>query len=382
MTALNRGEFLKVGFLASLACVFPSGSYARQKRSGGKKSGGIPRVIHATDLYHVHCDPDDHWDLATQYALAATGKINLVSILLDYPSKPELGDPDVMGVAQMNYITGLAIPAVVGSPYPMKSRNDIQANASPLELQGINRVIQILREADEPVVIHITGAATHIAVALKREPDLFRKKCKAIYLNAGSANSVTDKKLEYNVKLNPLAFAAIFDAPCPVYWLPCTTRTNIGEVGEYGSYYRFVQGEILPGLSEKVRNFFLFMLEQKKSHEWFSYLHGAVETSLVEAHSKTIRHMWCTAGFLHAAGQTVTPEGEIVSGISAENPLFSFLPVKVSCDDEGYADWEPDPDSKDRFILHVHDVKRYQEALTAALKKTLMQLAGSDPLSR
>jgi hypothetical protein len=27
-------------------------------------------VIHQTDCFHNHADPDDHWDLASQFALA------------------------------------------------------------------------------------------------------------------------------------------------------------------------------------------------------------------------------------------------------------------------------------------------------------------------
>ena len=41
-------------------------------------------VIHQTDCFHNHADPDDHWDLASQFALAYTGDIDLKGILIDY----------------------------------------------------------------------------------------------------------------------------------------------------------------------------------------------------------------------------------------------------------------------------------------------------------
>ncbi len=372
---IRRSEFLKMSCL-TLAAGISGKAWSNETNTERQKKGGKTPVIHATDLYHFHCDPDDHWDLATVYSLAWLGDIDLLGILIDYPTKPDLGDPDAMGIAQMNYITGKVVPFVVGSPFPMVSRNDVQPQATPIEHQGINWLLKTLKESESQVVINIVGAATNVAVAIKKDPGLFQKKCKAIYLNAGSANSLKDKKLEYNVKLNPLAFAAIFDAPCPVYWMPCTTRTNIGEVGEYGTYYRFVQKEILPFLSKKLQNFFLFMFDQKESHEWFSYLNGNPETNLLDKFSEETRHMWCTAGFIHSAGKGITAKGEIVPFDSGENSVFSFVPVKASCDNNGYVDWKTDQKAGNRFIFHVNDISNYQKAITFAMKQLLLELPG------
>jgi hypothetical protein len=173
-----------------------------------------------------------------------------------------------------------------------------------------------------------------------------------------------------------LAFAAIFDAPCPVYWMPCTTRTNIGEVGEYGTYYRFVQKEILPFLSEKLQNFFLFMFDKKESHEWFSCLNKKPDSELLNKFSDEVRHMWCTAGFIHSANKKVTSEGQIVPLGSEKKSVFSFLPIKVSCDDIGYVDWKIDKKAGTRFIFHVDITTDYQKAITRAMKTLLTKLPG------
>lgn len=374
MNTLKRSEFLKISFLAIL-----SGIVSRKVLAANTETKRQPRkiktpMIHATDLYHFHCDPDDHWDLATIYALGYLGDFDLLGILIDYPTKPELGDPDVMGVAQMNYCTGQVVPVVVGSPFPMTNRDDIQTNANRFDHQGINWLLETLRKSETPVVINIVGAATNVAVALKKEPELFRKKCKAIYLNAGSANSVKDRKLEYNVKLNPSAFSAIFDAPCPVFWMPCTTRTNIGEVGEYGTYYRFIQKEILPFLPEMLQNFFLFMFTKKESHEWFSYLRQKPDLELLIAFGESVRHMWCTAGFIHAAEKKVSPEGNIVALDSDTDSVFSFVPIIANCDDQGYVDWKTSKTPVNRYIFHVTDTQNYQKAVTLAMKSLLSQL--------
>lgn len=39
-------------------------------------------VFHETDLFRPHEDPDDHWDLACQFALAKRGLIDLQGVLI------------------------------------------------------------------------------------------------------------------------------------------------------------------------------------------------------------------------------------------------------------------------------------------------------------
>jgi len=86
-------------------------------------------VFHQTDIFHPHADPDDHWDLACNYALAKRGDISLLGVMIDYP--PWVGDPAIAAVAQMNFITGLNVPAVVGTSQPMAARTDGQPGADP-----------------------------------------------------------------------------------------------------------------------------------------------------------------------------------------------------------------------------------------------------------
>jgi hypothetical protein len=374
MRTLNRRKFIGIG-----GTTLAAGLISPKTFSNGinpeEKIGGITPMIHSTDLYHLHGDPDDHYDLASIYALAYQGNFDLQGILIDFPKTSKI-DPDVMGVAQMNYLTGLAVPSIIGTPYTMNKRNDIQPQTSKKEHQGINWVIDNLKKSQSPVVINIVGSATNIAVASKKEPTLFKEKCKAIYISAGSAYPGENDWLESNVGQDPSAYAAIFDLLCPVYWLPCwhkagTDRRKV--LGEYGSYYRFLQNDILPDLPDKLQNFFLFMLGRKESHNWFNYLNGKPEQELLERFGKLYRDMWSTAGFFHAAGKKITREGEIVSENSDKVSIFSFIPVKVSCDDNGNTTWEANNLSKNRYIFHVNDLLNYQKAMTWALKNLLLQ---------
>ncbi len=39
-------------------------------------------IIHQTDLFHRHGDPDDHVDLATVFALASQGRLDMRGIVI------------------------------------------------------------------------------------------------------------------------------------------------------------------------------------------------------------------------------------------------------------------------------------------------------------
>jgi len=200
-------------------------------------------VIHQTDLFHQHGDPDDHWDLACQFALTYMGEIDLKGVLIDYPPDFAYGDPSIESVNQMNFITGLSVPVGIGMPRQMMKENPEEMDMTLPGYGGIKMVLRILEESYEPVIIHIVGSCRDIAAAGRLRPDLFNKKCRAIYLNAGSA--IDNGILEYNVDLDPLSYSSIFSIPCPVFWMPCFETAPSRpykatfEMGTYGTYYNF-----------------------------------------------------------------------------------------------------------------------------------------------
>jgi hypothetical protein len=222
-------------------------------------------MLHVTDLFRPHMDPDDHWDLACVYALACRGNIDLKGVLIDHP--PENADgrnPDIAAIAQMNSIAGTYASVAVGSGLPLKSRDDVQEFASPADRHGVRMVLDVLRKSPVPVVINILGSSRDIAIAAKKDPELFKTKCAAIYLNAGTGSPKMSpaSKPEYNVTLDRYGFAAIFDLPCPVYWMPCFEEIESRrqqEVSRYGTHYKFRQDQILPHMSDMVQNYFAYM---------------------------------------------------------------------------------------------------------------------------
>ena len=231
-----------------------------------------------------------------------------------------------------------------------------------------------------------------MAIAGTLEPDLFAEKCAAIYLNAGSGTPDPAKaaRLEYNVALDPASYSAIFALPCPVYWMPCFEEVNSGpgrmlQVREYGTFYQFRQGDVLPHLSHDVQNYFAYTfkhgsLESKYQAadslrpDWLHYLKGPADRALLGRLAAMHRGMWCTAGFLHAAGQTVEGDGTIVPLAKAKSPVFTFDPIQVTCSAAAVTHWRHDAKSRKRFIFHVRNQEHYQRAMTTALKSLLATL--------
>ncbi|MGQ9880080.1 MAG: nucleoside hydrolase [Armatimonadota bacterium] len=335
-------------------------------------------LIHQADLFRPHNDPDDHFDLACVYALALQRKIDLHGIVIDHPPPKSEWNPDVSAIAQMNHITGLTVPVVVGSSHPMKSPGDTQASASPSDRAAVRFILDVLHQSRQRVAITVVGSCQDVALAGKTDPMLFARKCAGVYINAGTGSP--DPKLaatlEYNVTLDPVAYRAVFDLPCPVYWLPCF-EDYIGEwrVKRYGTYWRFRQGEILPHLSPRMQNFFLYMFERIRDTAWLEYLYRQPDAGKIAHYAQQERNMWSVASLLHAARVTVTTEGEIVPLERAkDNAVYTFQPVRVSCDESAVTTWQTDPRSTTRLMFMVKDTERYQSAMTKALKSLLITL--------
>ena len=327
--------------------------------------------------------------LACAYALAHQGRAELQGILIDYPQPAWHYDPNVLAVAQMNYLTGKAVPTVVGSP----QRLDVHEARLPehaADVAGIRAFLDLLRVL-RPVVISILGSCRDVAIAAQLEPELFAKKCAAVYLNAGSGMRDPAKaaRLEYNVNLDPVSYRAMFRLPCRVYWMPCFEevpgKDAKMQVATYGTFYQFRQDEILPHLSDRVQNFFAYMYRHGRRFgpkspppvaqaDWLQYLVGPKETDLLVRQGQLDRNMWCTGGFLHAVGLTVTVDAQIVPLAEAKNPVYTFEPIRVECLPSGVTHWTPDTKSTGRFIFRVLNPERYASAMTAAMRTLLKTL--------
>ena len=327
-------------------------------------------VIQATDLFHPHGDPDDHFDLACAYALAQRGRFDLRGLVIDYPPDFREGDPAMVAVAQMNWLTGRAVPVAIGTSRRLANRRDALAGAPPQETAAVELILGQLRAADRPVAVVCVGSAADIIAAAVREPRLFKEKCAGIYLNSGSAhdNPAKPSQLEFNVYLDPAAYAAMFDLPCPLYWFPCWHTTEVRQSGESGSFYWLPHREALAQASPGLANFFAYMFEKSTNARWLRAMKNPPKAEAWQKFLEGKRGMWSTASQFVAAGLTVTRDGKIVPATEAgDAAVFKMQPVEVTCADDGRTTWRPSEKDTGRWMLKVTDVAHYPTAMTRAV---------------
>jgi len=385
------------GFAAVAAVVLMVGcsGSGRTGKTGccgeGFALGEAVPVLHITDLTRPYGDFDDHWDAACQFALAKKGAIDLKGVVMDYI--PSIGAPDIEAISQLNWITSKCVPAGMGQ---------MSADAKPGS--GLELIRRTLEESSSPVVIHVVGGCLDVVKACELWPELFERKVKAVYLNAGS--SIDTPRLEYNVWLHPAEYSAMFALPCPVFWMPCMENVEEwcetgGCGGKYCTYYRFHQAPLYEKMDNDLLAYFSFAHSRQKSSDWMTPLTTPVDMDAIAEYGKQIRNMWCTAGFLHSAGMTVWKDGSIHAlGEDTDAEVFRFVPISVTCSSDGRVAWElaegacspkgelgcrkgamesasscrkgcQRSESPDRLIFEVMDEAAYEPAMTKALAEMM-----------
>ncbi|MCL2743458.1 MAG: nucleoside hydrolase [Planctomycetaceae bacterium] len=332
-------------------------------------------VIYFTDLYHPHGDPDDHFDLACLFSLAEQGYIDIKGVVIDYPPQFRRGDPALAAVAQLNRICALNVPTIVGCSTLPAKKGDTLPNLSKRDAASINWIIETLRKSGQPVAMVIVGSATDVAVAAKREPELFRQKCSSIYLNSGATHQPKPEMLEWNVKLNPAAYSTLFELTCPLYWFPCWSMCEERKSGEWGTFYWLPHSTAFDGVSIPAKHYFWFMFSRSSEPFYLRNLMNDVPADDWNKILKDRRGMWSTASLLTLAGQTVTKTGKIVPiGEAGGEKLYQMEPVKVLTEDNGRVKWEQTNEKTQISVFHVLDVPAYPDAMSTAVQTLLRKL--------
>ena len=345
---------------------------------GGPAAGAEAKVaiLYCTDLFHPYVDPDDHFDLATLFALE---EFDVRGIVLDLGAKQKqkTGRP---AVEQMMWITGRRVPCAIGLGRPLASRMD-KALDQPEEFQGGARLIlDTLRDYPRRVAIFSTGSCRDVAAAFNRQPDLFRRKVQAVYVNAG--NGPGGVQTEYNVGLDPQAYARMFESGLPLYWCPC-----FGAEG-YQTLLTIGQARVIGGCAPAVQNFFVYCLTRSQADP-IRFLHSGPHP-LPEGQ----RRMWCTAALLHAAGWRIYQRGadDFVAlrpgdarqaGLAEkEIRVFEFLPIRGRVAEElkegkMRLDVQLHPSEPEGFVFRATD-DRYGPVIGSCLKNLLSSLGRGD----
>ena len=218
--------------------------------------GAEPKIpiIHYTDLFHPHVDPDDHFDLATLFAIK---EYDIKGIVLDNHGSDQVTGGGWPAVEQMMHITGRKAPYAIGLKTKLRKRNDKVLEEAESLQAGVKLMLSVLRESHEKVVINLVGSATDTAAAFNREPELFKDKVRAIYLHAG--NGLDGPQPEYNVGLDPMAYARLLDSGLPIYWCPC-----YGNDGYLTRYDIKEMSTLIGACTKPVQNYFVYCFTLSK----------------------------------------------------------------------------------------------------------------------
>jgi hypothetical protein len=292
-------------------------------------------VLYSTDLFHPHSDPDDHYDLATLFAM---GEFDVKGVVLDLgkTQKRRLGEP---ALKQMIEISGRRVPYAIGLGERLRSADDKKLD-EPEEFQGgVALILSALKESKEKVTLFTTGSVRDVAAAFNREPALLREKVAAIYFNAGRGPDGNQD--ECNVVYDPVAYARLFESGLPLYWCPCFGRDG------YGTFFSADQATVVGACTERVQNYFAYCLT-KSNADPLQFLDSGPHPLPTGS-----RSMWCTAPFFHAAGRSVyeLPNGEfaalpppsVAPLPSGARPVqaFDFVPARARLADLGTQPAQP-----------------------------------------
>ncbi len=341
-------------------------------------------LIHITDLYHPPQDPDDHFDLATIYALP---ELDLKAILLDAtkpfllgdPGKDHPRDPGFVPVMQMNAITGRAVPVATGPITPLKSRDDPATDRPQSEQAAIHLLLKVLEESTEPVQISVVGSLRILSAAFNRNPDLLRQKTAAVLLNAGASIERDD---EWNVMLDQHAWECLLQSGLRVHWYPCTGPNGPFGWSSSNTFWQAPHKQLLPELSQKLRAWFHYAYTGSSRGDCIRALNELGAGTSWNTLLHEMRSFWSTASLVMAADRVLArtsagwrfiPQKEVSTGM--ELHPWSLNPVDLEMLHDGMVRWSPhDSTSPSQFYLFERADEPYHEAMAEALTELLKAL--------
>jgi hypothetical protein len=283
-------------------------------------AGAVP-VIYCTDLFHPHDDPDDHFDLATLYAMP---ELDIKGIVLDQ-GKKQLERPGRIPVSQMNRITGRSVPAVIGLATPLKGPDDKGFDQASEFQRGAEFIVQTLRASARPVCIATLGSVRDVVAAFNREPGLFRTNVAMVLAFIGEASD--PKYREYNVGLDPQAFVGLMRSGLPVYWVPCFDG-GLWQNRGHASFWRASHRALLGKAAPEVIQYFIYALE-KEGSEPLAFLSRPVEPERQARLFADTRNLWCAAVLGVMSGREVVLEGgKWTSALKGGNQVVPGPPAR------------------------------------------------------
>jgi hypothetical protein len=358
-----------------------------QEQSTTDSTAKIP-LIHTTDLIHPPWDVDDQIDLACVYALR---ELDLRAVILDGLAKADGDDqyePAFGLVTQLNWLTGRWVPMAVGPTIKLRSPDDDGADWPWREQTGVRLLLDQLERTEAPAYVSITGSSRTVTAAFHRNPDLCRRKIRAVLLTAGCVYRDPNDKLDANSRFDVNAFVGLMRSGLPIHWYPPgpTRPTSKPSPEQYADAIRhhakFITpyGKLLADLPQPLHSWFVLGFSGNQRGELLRPLHekwtAATWWGLI---AKAESGCSSPPSLLMAAGRRLikTDRGWrflLPAKVPANSEEFawSLAPVNVTITDKAHTVWEPAESSHIRIYTHapvdgIANDSQYSIAMTEAL---------------
>lgn len=342
-------------------------------------------IINITDLYHPYQDPGDNFDLIMPYALP---EIELKAIILDCTEKyrhkvashriPEFTDsngprePGIIPVMQLNYLFGQNVPFAVSPFSQMKSPEDKMFDVPAFQQQGIELIINTLKNSKNQIEIMTFSSVRALAAAYNREPELFKEKVKRIHISAGASSP---DYLEWNVELDSNAFVCLLRSKLPICIYPCATENGPFELGNYNSFWKLNDLFFIKGMDSKIKRYLWYAFQRINRVDFLQAMDQDVPESLMESIYNRIHNVWETSAWLEVSKRKLVKKEDSTYRMVTENEIKSTdivlcnkqLPCSITIDDYGLFNFKL-TDEKTNFSIYYREQPEDNEhALREAL---------------
>ncbi len=341
-------------------------------------------LIDITDLYHPYQDPGDNLDLIMPYALT---EIDLKAVILDCTDKyrqpiaehriPEFTDKTgpreagIIPVMQLNYIFEKNIPFAVSPFTEMRTIEDKMLDVPLFQQQGIELILNVLRNSMEKIEIAVFSSLRALAVAFNREPQLFYEKVERIHISAGASSP---DFLEWNVELDKNAFVCILRSNLPICIYPCATGKGPFDLGKYNSYWKLDNLSFIRNMDSKIKRYIWFALQRIKRVDFLRAMDEDVdESKMVEVYQRD-HNVWETAVWLKISSRILICREDGTFRIIRENEKMlgdrilvnDLLPCKINIDDNGLFNYSITDEETNFRIYHRDNAKENEQAMREA----------------
>jgi len=333
-------------------------------------------LIYCSDLYHPHDDPDDHFDIASIYAIP---EFDLKAIILDQARWTQKTRPGKIPVEQLNALTGRNIPWVAGLSEKLQKPKDKGLGQPSDSQHAVQKILNVLKESEKPVTIITVGSLRDVAASFNRAPELFKKKVGMLMIFIGESQSGGQ---EYNVGLDPNAFVTIMNSGLPVYWVPCFDGGVWKNEGN-ASYWKAQHSDLLRGASKPVINFFIYALRHKAENDHIGCLYNKIPENEKRELFDGWRNLWGSAVFTYAANRVIVRHGDdwvsipknAVKNDDKIEKMFTFSPVSLYINDKCEASYEDSARAHKIYRFKVLNTNDYAKAMTSVTKKLMNELS-------